>query len=388
MKSRLGVLGAAALAVPLLAFPGPPAQAATPDCSGAPLIEGTPGGTVTGTEGPDRIQTNGAAVVDALGGDDCVSVTSGGVDLGATTLRISLGDGDDSLYHDHLAAVDEPARGSLDGGSGRDEITAVSDQNLSVNLHRASMTTTSGLVDFDLTAFEDAGVDAEAVRLTGTNGSNDLAAHGCRVEIDAMGGNDSALVQGSDPFTDTVGRSCPSGIITRVSAGDGDDVLGGEDAVGAVLKGGPGRDRYEAWPESGGPFDASVRVDLAADVATFDWGGIRHRMLLRSVEDATITALFAKVTLVGDGRRNALSGAGCQVTLDGAGGADHLDLEQAQGFRSCRRKSLAAYGGAGDDALHGTDRADRLYGGSGRDVAKGLKGVDMCRAEVQRACER
>src|SRR5690349_8828813 len=76
---RLTPLTAAALVGTALLVPTGTATAAGETCDGRPAtIVGTPGGQVTGTEGADVIVTNGAARVDALGGDDLVCATGEG----------------------------------------------------------------------------------------------------------------------------------------------------------------------------------------------------------------------------------------------------------------------------------------------------------------------
>ena len=67
-----------------------PATAAA-ECRGRPAtIVGSPGEDIVGTAGPDVIVTNGAASVDALGGNDYI--------CGAVTYQVQAGPGNDHVY--------------------------------------------------------------------------------------------------------------------------------------------------------------------------------------------------------------------------------------------------------------------------------------------------
>jgi hypothetical protein len=74
----------------------PPATLAATDasaagtCLGLPVtLVGTSGSVLTGTDGPDVIDTNDASLVYALGGADTICATGGSV--------VDAGDGDDKV---------------------------------------------------------------------------------------------------------------------------------------------------------------------------------------------------------------------------------------------------------------------------------------------------
>ncbi len=113
------------LAAPMLAITSTAAEAAAPTCRGqAATIVGS-GGSLTGTEGPDVVVTNGASAVSTLGGNDLVCVT-GTVRIG---VRIVAGAGDDVV--DGTTAPDQNVRVTL--GPGTDTFYGGNDDDV-VNL--------------------------------------------------------------------------------------------------------------------------------------------------------------------------------------------------------------------------------------------------------------
>jgi hypothetical protein len=101
VKSCLAFSALSGLAVALLAplTLSPPAHAGGESCEGLPAtVVGTPGATVTGTDGPDVIVSAGAVEVRALGGDDVICTTASVAPAPGAfdpAVRVLAGSGDD-----------------------------------------------------------------------------------------------------------------------------------------------------------------------------------------------------------------------------------------------------------------------------------------------------
>ena len=129
-----------------------------------------------------------------------------------------------------------------------------------------------------------------------------------------------------------------------------------------------------------------ARVDLAAQTASVD--GLLNVTTI-GVHSATATG--CKVRMKGDGENNVLDAYGHNIVVSGGGGRDRLgrvgngfdlDLPKCGATGRCsaaRPAPTACTGRLGDDVL---------IGGTGHDVANGAGGVDTCRAEVRKNCER
>jgi hypothetical protein len=127
-------------------------------------------------------------------------------------------------------------------------------------------------------------------------------------------------------------------------------------------------------------------VDLARQTAIVD--GLLSVTTV-GLENATATGCTVRVK--GDAGPNTLDAYGHSVVIEGGAGGDRmsrigngfdLDLPRCGRYRSVLR------GQGGNDFLHGRSGDDVLLGGSGRDHANGDGGVDTCRTEVRRSCER
>ncbi len=390
MRRRLGVLGAVALAVPLLALPAAAvpatqgARAAADVCDEANPIVGTPGGVVTGTEEADHILTRGAVMVDALGGNDCIVANPG-----EQAPTISAGGGDDRLTYEYIAADGRPVGGRYDGGPGHDTLGLHRDGLLEVDLARGTARSMDGVVDVAIAGWESAGVSARTVVLSGDDADNTLRADGCSSHVTGRAGDDT-LVSDESGF-DSISCDQTQGAFDTFSGNTGDDTF----MVGLVwdgmeLKGGSGRDLLTGdGTVYGGVYAQRFDIDLADGRATVWKRAERVRLTLSRLEDVDLDQRrsYQRVRVAGNGKANSVTADACRVTVLGRGGDDELDLEHTITRNSCDKISAAAYGGSGADELHGTDRDDRLIGGAGRDVAKGWKGVDTCRAEVEKGCE-
>jgi Ca2+-binding RTX toxin-like protein len=167
------------------------------------------------------------------------------------------------------------------------------------------------------------------------------------------------------------------GDVTASMGPGGDTVVvgcGGSAPAGSVDFG-RGRDHAVLHPvQACGPLD----TDLSA-----------HRLLpgIRSggLEDVLVRYASEPVRVRGDQRPNVNRVLGCSATAAGRGGDDRLVLSAPS---DCRRGGARLVGGPGEDTLVGSPFRDRLLGGTGRDLAFGREGVDTCRAEVTRSCER
>ena len=103
------------------------------------------------------------------------------------------------------------------------------------------------------------------------------------------------------------------------------------------------------------------------------------------------TATGCKVRMKGNDRNNVLDAYGHDIvvlrrrrpdTSGRVGNGFDLDLPKCGRYKSVFR------GQAGPDRLSGRLGDDVLIGGTGRDVANGAGGVDTCRTEVRKNCER
>ena len=97
--------------------------------------------------------------------------------------------------------------------------------------------------------------------------------------------------------------------------------------------------------------------------------------------------LVPNVEIRGTGAENRIVVAGCHLTLTGRSGDDVLRA-RSLAVGDCTGHRATIEGHEGDDTLEGTDGDDVLRGGRGEDEADGDLGSDLCRAEVQRNCER
>jgi Ca2+-binding RTX toxin-like protein len=408
-----------------LPLAGPTSHAvgrAAETCQGfAVTVTGTPGQVLTATEGPDVIDTNDADVVLALAGDDVICTRGDSyVDAGAgddtvdTTAqaesRVDLGAGADHFI----------------GGPGNDKVRAAGVYD-----------SDEGPLDLDVDVIE-AGDGAAHVR-SGTGGPNgdqvttgngDAEIHWSGTPLPGgylhLGDGENVLnvvlpmastrdwvldASGAASGTDEdilidltgrldvfriAGRLASAGSLTYLGS-DNDEtvhvkgygrnrvvvrVRGGDDRIEAgcrslrvpsTLSAGPGHDLLNLRSCQ------RARVDLE-----------RHRLnahLLNGVEDVRLLANVA--TVIGDEKANRLRAAGCEVRLSGGPGDDRLELIAEDRLPSPACGDVRRLmGGAGADRLVGSRAADVLLGGVGPDIANGAGGIDTCRAEIVRNCER
>lgn len=163
----------------------------------------------------------------------------------------------------------------------------------------------------------------------------------------------------------------------------------------------------------------AARADLARGLVTYGTGAQRVELArVRGMEVYDFDVNY-QVDVTGSDRDETIRIHACRSTVKAGAGRDTL-LLVGTGTEYCFEPALRFYGGrgsdrieafgatvyggdghdhltgagapvygeVGNDVLVGHPGADRLYGGAGRDRADGLGGVDTCRAEVLRRCER
>jgi hypothetical protein len=145
---------------------------------------------------------------------------------------------------------------------------------------------------------------------------------------------------------------------------------------------------YGPDPTATGKPGADITADLGSGVVPIDpLEGEPWSLTVDAIEDLS-TMQFRHATLRGDRGANLLDAReSCRTTLVGRGGADLL--QRLGTF--CSDDDLPAStmrGDQGPDRLLGHEAGDLMTGGPGRDVANGRGGIDTCRTEVRRNCDR
>lgn len=431
-----------ALGAALVVVPAPPAGAAGTCRGESPTLVGTPGETrpLTGTEGRDVVVTNGALVVDTLGGDDLVCVTGRTFsDGGFRTVRLTTGAGDDVV--DGTGATGWSAEAVLGEGSDEfhggphgDRVTAgtlsadfretvdTAPDTVRTGSGEDSVSSGSGTAVNPDTVDLGAGNDSVAWRGGGGAGTGTVAAGDGRDTLTTVLGGGTARLDnaegrgyldgastvswsGLDSFfvfrsVGTTGglefrggpaaeevtlegmRGAAAPGVLSVDLGAGDDAFRTDapGAPGSGYAGGPGRDSVVI-----GSADATLELDLrrgrlAVDGRPSAAGGFE-----------TAHLLARRVTLRGTDGPDVLLTTGCRQTIAGRSGRDLLRSSYDGFFETfvfdCTPRARFS-GGAGRDRLRGSLGPDRLIGGAGRDVAEGRGGRDVCRVERSTKCER
>ena len=409
-----------------------PAYAVGETCNGVPAtMVGTPGGTVTGSEGPDVIVTAGALRVSALGGDDLICTTG--------TAHVGTG----------------PADVIVDGGPGNDLVDRRDDPDpavLTFVMLSSGHDTFYGGPGADSVSAGDQ--DSDLIQTFGGNDYVDYpsSAHGSDV-VD-LGDGDDQLYAGTPlagldvaggPGSDVVemqltkghwALSASDGSLTRNGA-PADHLTGFEtwDLVGGRrsrldFTGTPHGDELVVTPPSlltsaemrGGadsvnlhdsfykPDSHLIVVNGGSGTDTLAYTGLvprrtsidlnRHRFRASDGAHGTATEFENAwgegntVMLRGNDRANVLSWTGCagRGTVHGLGGADTIQFQEYEDSDDaatiCPRPGLHAYGDAGDDLLLGGRRSDLLVGGPGHDAGDGGSRRDTCvSVEVRTSCE-
>lgn len=300
--------------------------------------------TVVGTQGPDVVLIelpDARTVVDTLAGDDLVCVKGRKYDI-----KLSLGDGDDSV-------VVEGSRGF--------EAFAV--------------------VDADLGRGSDSYVGS---------GGDDLI---------ATGGGSSTAPDGPDTIStgDGEDRLDATGVVGSVDMGADDDIVAlVSPTITAPMDGGEGADSFAVVGAQ------RVRVDLRQKLLRVDDApAVALQGFARQVIVKARTA-----TVIGNGAWNRIEATACQSKVKGGRGNDYIvtgkgfstldcdgDVSQRWfGNQGDDRIFLGGrddevFGGPGRDKVIAGNGADRIYGGSGYDRVSGGPDLDRCVAEVRSTCE-
>jgi Ca2+-binding RTX toxin-like protein len=263
-------------------------------------------------------------------------------DVGADTIE---GHGSDVVIGDDYAILGSRHADELKGGDGDDELYGGDGADKLVG--------GDGEDDLNDSGYSYAPADAAEDVLIGGAGADDL---------DAEGGNDRILGGGGSDTISDWGRSAD-----RIEGGGGRDSISDNLVLSAdqVLDAGPGRDEVLIDPGyrvGGEKVHPRTVIDLAAGTAR-------------------IPAYDVAFPFVGAERLLSYLPA---LTWRGTDGPEMVAADPTFDPRTSR---LIADGRGGADRINGTIRADRIDGGSGRDIAHGYDGADTCVAvEVRRSC--
>jgi Ca2+-binding RTX toxin-like protein len=436
-KALLPTLAAMALlGAGVAAFASPAAAADAPLCGTTPATIVVPAGTTTpvdGTAGDDVIYVNGAATINALGGNDVVceapgaTATTGGTwdggegDDTMSTVSAELvgGPGNDTLAAGYSTisggAGDDVLRGgagenTLNGGDGDDRLTGgvgvdILDGGLGNDTFATSRADRLRVGGPTRTT-----VDATAMTIEGPDGADTYT--GRPPVFWAPGDTDELFIgsNGVDVFTSDGGHDRVYGQdgndrITAVhpllvDGGAGDDLI--EARFGGVVRGSAGNDTIRTSLETvdhagvtGEPFDlsggggndvvvaSSMSTDGVVSVPTdpaLRWTGtVRGGAGSDRVEFGPAGYSVVADLVLG----NKATWAAGQMTLQGVQaltGTDKRDVLRGGPARD------VLIGGGGDDVLAGRGGNDVLTGGDGQDRARGGAGRDACSAEISKGC--
>ncbi|MDX6371138.1 MAG: hypothetical protein QOD98_126 [Nocardioidaceae bacterium] len=251
--------------------------------------------------------------------------------------------------------------------------------------------------------------------IIGTEGNDVIVSTGAETDVKALGGNDLICVVGGGVQTgagdDSVVSTAPAGTTTFVRLAAGSDTYvggagnsdvtideissfhvamgGGRGDITLLPTSTPGTGTVDFGSSTGFLFargQKSARVDLAAQTA-----GVDGLLSVTTVGLHTATATACKVRMKGDNERNILNAFGRDIVVSGGGGRDKLTRianDYGMNLKHCGRFRSVLRGDGGPDRLLGRYGDDVLIGGPGRDAADGSDGVDTCRTEIRRNCER
>jgi Ca2+-binding RTX toxin-like protein len=430
--TRLPLVIAATLTVPVLAGLSTPAHAGPPLCNALPAtIVGTPEAGLTGTAGADVIVTNGAHSVQALGGDDTICLTG---ETAPWVVSVYAGTGDDRVETTAISweSTVDLGRGSdtFVGGSGGDSVDAGpwhhDDETDSISTGAGTDSVGTGAYGKRDHDDVDLGDDSDVVHLSGLPG-NGLVDGGTgsdqvqmydttkrswlinnRRGLYAIGPYPSALA-GMELFRISDLRWSDLNFI----GGEGNEVLDvskeyllHEKDGRVVARLGGGDDELVIRQDQTGPFSGGAGTDeltlegYAGDFpdrgsATVDLRSGRFRVAgeaagsTRQFEDVTLDH-FNRNAVIGDNGDNQLVVFGCRSSIQGGGGADRMRHSLSRAT-TCpgpvRTWATRILGGAGRDRLVGGSGNDYLVGGPGHDGAYGARGRDRCVAELRVRCE-
>ena len=404
------------------------ATAAGETCQGQPAtIVGAPETfTLSGTEGPDVIVTNGSGDIDARGGDDVICVT-------VRSAQVRAGDGDDVVDTTGVTGRSGTTylgagRDRFVGGSARDSVYAGAAEPGSLDMTDTERdvidtgpTAGSSVIDRDGVTSGQAGhANPDVIRM----GHGGLTWRGTPTEDTVIDGGSSSSLGLDVAPTDAVTIDAPAQTVSlgagpglrmsgftvfyvlakdglasfafsgsdrdeeltmefwdatphTVDMGAGDDHVhyysyGRRAAAGSSYDGGPGRDELELTL----PDEVDLDLDLRRGRLTL--GPSRNEVTVpaNGFEDATTMA--EDVEVIGTDDANEVYVYACRGRADGRKGKDRLltfDAVMDESLR-CKGAGVTFLGGRGHDHLVGTRGRDRLFGGRGNDVMTGGPGRD------------
>jgi Ca2+-binding RTX toxin-like protein len=411
----------------------PPAAAAAAEiCNGqeATLV-GEPGETLVGTDGDDVIVTRGAALVEALAGADTICVTGSnagdvragsGDDLVDTTAlasfefsEVDLGAGSDTYvggaandFVDSGDASDKRAEAPIgvdviDTGPGADSVHSGVQDSANDDRIDLGADTDSARIRGAIPAELDGSGGRDTIELVNRSKGEwriDGAAGTFALDGSAMGAItsfarfdltgirwSSLVFRGGDGRQEVVAdkgvRTVNDGPFSA-RMGGGNDTIYARTGHTGPFRGGPGRDVIEiangSFKDLGGRFTADLQQ------GSYRLEG-SDAVRLTGVE-AMVAGPFSSAVVFGDDQPNRLNIFGCDLSLSGRGGNDLLSVSLSKPCEFEEAGTFAAYGGAGNDVLDGSNVSDVLIGGPGFDVARGRAGRDRCVAERETDCER
>ena len=258
-------------------------------------------------------------------------------------------------------------------------------------------------------------IEGSTGTITGTEGNDVIVSTGVSTVVMALGGNDLICVVGGEVHTgagdDSVLSTGPVGITTVAFLFGGTDTFVGGAGISNVVvdeissfhvtfTGSSGvMELYPTSTPGTGTVDFGAsygylyafglhksKVDMAAQTASID-----DLLRVTTIGLRNATATGCKVRMKGNTANNVLDAFGHNIVSSGGGGRDNLG-RVGNGFDldlpKCGRYKSVFRGQAGPDRLYGRLGDDVLVGGTGRDVANGAGGVDTCRTEVRKNCER
>jgi len=251
--------------------------------------------------------------------------------------------------------------------------------------------------------------------VTGTDGDDVIVATGHDSAVTAGGGNDVICTEGgsveSGNGDDSVLSTAPAKVATYVVlVGGRDSYVGGAGTDDVVVHGvsridislGSGSGLVELYPTS---VPGTGSIDFGKDSGFLNAFGESSSFVDLAHRTATVNDLLTvslagtygtyatgdRVRVLGNGGDNSLQAVGCNVVVKGGGGRDEVSRMRNNfdiDLPPCLDYKSVLEGGGGNDHLFGKGDADVLLGGPGHDLAVGGGGVDTCRAEVRRGCER
>jgi Ca2+-binding RTX toxin-like protein len=286
--------------------------------------------------------TIGSDVIDALGGDDTITVT-GGSDI------VNGGDGNDTL-------IFRGGTVTFNGGFGLDTFDA-SLFTISVTINGFANSPNPEITigsDFGDTLNFAGSVLGDALngfRLFGRGGADSIFGGSGEDMIFGGTGNDSIT---GGPGNDTYGWNIGDGNDTHFGTGGGLDTL----LFGAGIA--PGDIRLES-----GPSDLAVVHIPSGARLVFSSQNLSSATALERISFAngSVIDLTAGYNLIGTAGADTLNGGAFNDVISGLGGADRL------------------LGAGGDDTISGGDGDDILLGGAGADILSGDLGNDTLTGE-------